>query len=238
LSLNLVSANSEETKRITERYERRIKQGLIYPMSNPEVYLNIQERERGILRLLSKRLTIPWDTARLFEIGCGDGGNLLNFIRYGFTTDLIVGNELIEERVAAATKSLPSRCKIIAGDALMIKADKCSFDIVFQSMVFTSILDTEFRNKLALKMWEWVSPGGGVLWYDFIYNNPNNPDVKGVPLREIRDLFPEGDISYEKITLAPPIARRIVKLHPSLYHVFNFMPLLRTHVLCWIEKKK
>jgi len=39
-----------------------------------------------------------------------------------------------------------------------------------------------------------------------IYNNPCNPDVRGVPLHRIRQLFPEGKIHHWKLTLAPPSA--------------------------------
>ena len=85
-------------------------------------------------------------------------------------------------------------------------------------------------------MWALVKPGGGVLWYDFVYNNPRNPDVRGVPLKHIRELFPRGKIYSWRITLAPPISRRVTRLHPALYAVFNLFPILRTHVLCWIQK--
>jgi len=85
-------------------------------------------------------------------------------------------------------------------------------------------------------MWALTKPGGGVLWYDFVYNNPRNPDVRSVPLHRIRALFPVGKIYPWKLTLAPPLSRRVTRLHPALYHVFNLLPSLRTHLLCWIRK--
>ena len=75
------------------------------------------------------------------------------------------------------------------------------------------------------------------MWYDFIYDNPKNKDVNGIPLKEIKELFPEAKIQYWSLTLAPPISRLITKIHPSLYNIFNAFPFLRTHILCWIEKK-
>jgi hypothetical protein len=122
------------------------------------------------------------------------------------------------------------------GDAAEIDLSEKPFDIVYQSTVFTSIMNHGFQQKLADRMWALTKPGGGVLWYDFIYNNPGNPDVRGVPLRHIRELFPQGKIHCWKLTLAPPISRRVTRLHPSLYSVFNLFPFLRTHVLCWIQK--
>lgn len=85
-------------------------------------------------------------------------------------------------------------------------------------------------------MWSLVKLGGGVLWYDFTYNNPNNPDVRGVPISRIMALFPSAKVRVQKVTLAPPIARRVVPLSPHLYGLLNTLPLLRTHALCYLEK--
>jgi hypothetical protein len=112
-----------------------------------------------------------------------------------------------------------------------------SQDIVFQSVVFSSLLDGEFRRLLAGQMWSWVKPGGGVLWYDFTYDNPHNKDVKGIGVRHIRELFPQGVVRSRRVTLAPPISRRICAVHPGLYPAFNSLSFLRTHVLCWIQKE-
>ncbi len=107
---------------------------------------------------------------------------------------------------------------------------------MLQSTVFSSLLDDAFQQRLADAMWAAVKPGGGVLWYDFTVDNPRNPDVRGVPLRRVRELFPGGELRARRITLAPPIARAVTRVHPSLYTLFNAVPLLRTHVLAWIAK--
>ena len=78
--------------------------------------------------------------------------------------------------------------------------------------------------------------GGAVLWYDFTVDNPRNRDVRGVPLSRVRALVPHGRIATRRVTLAPPIARAVTRLHPALYTLCNTVPLLRTHVLCWISK--
>jgi hypothetical protein len=111
-----------------------------------------------------------------------------------------------------------------------------SQDLVLQSTVFSSLLDDAFQQRLAHTMWQWLKPGGAVLWYDFTVNNPRNPDVRGVPLRRVQALFPQGRITHRRVTLAPPLARAVCALHPALYGVFNVLPLLRTHVLAWVHK--
>jgi hypothetical protein len=55
-------------------------------------------------------------------------------------------------------------------------------------------------------------------------------------MRRLKVLFPQGRLTVRRVTLAPPIARAVCRVHPALYHVFNVLPLLRTHVLAWIGK--
>jgi ubiquinone/menaquinone biosynthesis C-methylase UbiE len=172
----------------------------------------------------------------VLEVGCGTGGNLLELLRMGFAPRHLVGIELLPERFAQAMQTLPSAVTLMQGDASTVKLPDQSEDIVLQSTVFSSLLDAPFQWRLAQTMWRWVRPGGGVLWYDFTVNNPANPDVRGVPVERIRELFPEGRVQHQRVTLAPPLARRVCALHPRLYPVFNALPLLRTHVLAWIEK--
>ena len=227
-----------EPNAIVERYARR-NVGDRYSMLRPEVWQGVQERQRVMLRLFTRHL--GWkDFAdlTLTEVGCGSGGNLLDFIRFGFMPHNLCGIELLSERAAAARRSLPATTVIHVGDANYIDIEPDSQNVVFQSVVFSSLLDDGFQCDLASRMWQWVKPGGGVLWYDFIYNNPANPDVRGVPVKRVRTLFPLGEMIVRRVTLAPPISRRVCHFHPNAYHLFNLIPLLRTHVICWIGKKR
>lgn len=226
-----------EIDKIHQRYQRRSTlQGNPYDPLKADVYLGRQEKERALVRWIEGAGLAPVQNRRLLEIGCGSGANLLQFLQLGFLPENIVGNELLAERAALARRFVPTNTQILTGDASALDLPEASFDVVYQSTVFTSILDNAFQEKLANRMWHLVRPGGGVLWYDFIYNNPANPDVSGVTLRRIRELFPSGELTVSRLTLAPPVARRVTALHPSLYTLFNVFPFLRTHILCWIKK--
>jgi SAM-dependent methyltransferase len=195
-----------------------------------------QEKERIFIKWLKNFDVSEIKNLRLLEIGCGSGQNLMQFIKLGFAPNLLVGNELITERVESAKKILPDSVRIIEGDALAADLPENHFDIVFQSMVFSSILSNDFRIALAQKMWKLVKPGGGILWYDFIYNNPKNPDVKGIPFKEFQMLFPDSDIKKWRLTLAPPLSRAITSIHPFFYNIVNIFPFFRSHILCWTVK--
>lgn len=143
---------------------------------------------------------------------------------------------MLEERYESAKERLPAAVRLIHGDAATAPLDLASCDIVFASTLFSSLLDDAFQQQLAERMWAWTKPGGAVLWYDFTYDNPANPDVRGVSLIRVRQLFPLGAISSCRVTLAPPLARRACALHPSFYGLLDSVPWLRTHILCWIHK--
>jgi ubiquinone/menaquinone biosynthesis C-methylase UbiE len=226
-----------EAEEIIRRYERRKTiPGNRYSPLNASTYMSEHEKERVLIKLIKKERLEPLDNKRLLEIGCGTGINLLQLIRLGFQPENLFANDILTERIDVAKKKLPNLVNFYKGDILQLNLNSEYFDIVFQSMVFSSILDKEFRAQLAKKMWDWTKPGGGILWYDFIYNNPKNKDVSGISLKEVRKLFPSKDFHFCRLTLAPPFSRFITRVHPSLYTLFNSIYILRTHVLCFIKK--
>lgn len=228
----------DEPAAIAERYARR-NQGDLYSILRPEVALSTQEWQWQMLRLFGSVCGFTDADLRrlaLLDLGCGYGAHLLDFLRIGFLPEHLTGIELLAERAAMARSRLPPAVQIHHMDASEVAIAPGSQDIVFQSVVFSSLLDDTFQQRLAQHVWTWVRPGGGVLWYDFVYDNPNNRDVRGVPIQRINELFPQGRVTHRRVTLAPPISRRVCRLHPRAYHLFNLFPPFRTHVLAWIAK--
>jgi SAM-dependent methyltransferase len=224
-----------ETDAVRARYARRTATDR-YSALRPDVWQTLHERQRAMLALFTRLGWTDLAALRLLEVGCGSGANLLELLRLGFAPEHLCGAELLPERHAQARHCLPAAVTLHAGDALAMPVAAASQDIVFVSTVFSSLLDDAFQQRLADVMWGWVKPGGGVLWYDFTVNNPRNADVRGVPLRRVRELFAQADVQARRITLAPPIARRVTRLHPALYTAFNLLLPLRTHVLAWLQK--
>lgn len=224
-----------EVLAVIERYARR-REGDRYSLRRPGVIQMLEERRRAMVRLFAD---LEWNELAMrhaLEVGCGSGGILLELIGMGFAPENLIGLELRPETLAHACRRLPARVQLMAGDASEANIEPLSQDVVLQFTVFSSLLDDCFQHRLAETMWGWVRLGGGVLWYDFTVNNPFNADVRGVPVGRIRSLFPTARITVRRITLAPPLARAVCRAHPMLYPLFNALPLLRTHVLAWIEK--
>jgi SAM-dependent methyltransferase len=230
-----MSDSEREPNAVVERYARRVVTDR-YSLLQPDVWQTVQERQRAMLKLFVRLGWTDLAALRLIEVGCGSGGNLQELLRLGFAPQHLTGAELLPERIERARAGLPAAVTLYEGDAMRLQITAESQDIVLASTVFSSLLDDAFQQRLADAMWRWVKPGGGVLWYDFTYDNPRNPDVRGVPLARLRTLFPHGRIDARRVTLAPPLSRFVVRLHPAAYSVLNALPFLRTHLLCWIAK--
>ena len=222
-----------------DRYDRRKTEAVanLYDPFRPASMLARQERDRAMLKALR-----PWLAHRklsdisIMEVGCGGGGNLLHLIQLGAEPVKIFANELLPERMALAKRNLPAAVTFLPGDATRAAVPIESIDLVLQSTVFSSILDTAARHELAHRMTGWLRPGGAVLWYDFIFDNPANADVRGVPIAEVGRLFPTCRMVAHRVTLAPPIARRLGVFTHLLYPMLNALPFLRTHAMCLISK--
>ena len=228
--------NDPELQAVVERYARRPPLDDRYNPLRPDVWQALQERQRAMLRLLRAVGITDLSAVRLLEVGCGAGGNLLELLRLGFAPEQLAGIDLLSERVARARHVLPPAVRLEARDAITAPVPDASLDIVYVSTVFSSLLDDGTQQRLADAMWRWLRPGGGVLWYDFVVDNPRNADVRGVPLKRVRELFAHGTLRGRRVTLAPPLARAVCRVHSGAYTVFNAVPWLRTHVLAWIAK--
>jgi SAM-dependent methyltransferase len=234
--MNGPADEADEVAAVRERYARRAAADPRYSLAQPAALAALHERERAMVRLLVRAGLADFAALSLLEVGSGSGANLLGLLRLGFAPERLSGIELLAERHASARERLPAGVELICGDAASVPIAPASVDIVLQATVFSSLLDDAYQARLAQAMWAAVKPGGGVLWYDFTVDNPRNADVRGVPLARVRALFPQARMTWQRVTLAPPIARAACRLHPGLYGVFNAVPLLRTHVLCWLAR--
>jgi len=217
---------------VKEAYEQRKSDAAVIKNNSNARYsaFIVAEREKVYREFLLSYFKNLSDKT-FFEIGAGIGGNLNFFNQLGISWNNIYANELLDERFKVLSEHYP-QAHLISGDAGKIKEFDGFFDIVFQSTVFTSILDLDFKKHLASLMWKMKKPDGVILWYDFTYDNPNNKNVKGVKLDELSSLFPAAkQFKVKRVTLAPPIGRRV----GALYSFFNIFPFLRTHLVVLIS---
>lgn len=225
-----------ELEAIATRYERR-KSAVPGALYDPLQLANISIRqEREKLQSMSLGRWLGGRSLRdlsICEIGCGTGGNLLQLIQMGADPERIIANDLLPDRVEMARERLPSSVVFHSGDAREMPLSDGSLDLVVISTVFSSILDSGLRHSLASDVERWLKVGGAVLWYDFTFDNPRNPDVAKVTLSQVKELFPSCTIFARRATLAPPLARRF----PRAYGLLNLVPALRTHICALLVRR-
>jgi len=222
-----------ETERIKKYYDERKRDASVERSNSFDLFIHHTKNEREAVykQVILSKFEHP-ENIKIMEIGAGAGANIPFFSKIGIDNKNIFANELIDERAAILKKTFPD-IPVFVGDACTLNFEN-NFDIVFQSTVFTSILDADFKKRLAHKMWEMTKSNGIVLWYDFKYNNPQNKSVRGIDKNEIIRLFPlTSKIDFHNVTLAPPIGRRFQGIYKLLNTLF---PFLRTHVVAVIYK--
>jgi ubiquinone/menaquinone biosynthesis C-methylase UbiE len=208
-----------------------------YSWFNGSHLFMMQGRERTVLELFREHHVTDLSQCRILEIGCGHGQWLGDFLKWGAHPAKLMGIDLIPERIEWARERLPASVRLEVGSAAALDVADQSCDIVVQSTVLSSVLDQALRKEIARELLRATKPGGLILWYDFFVNNPRNPDVRGIKLGEIANLFPNCDIDVRRVTLAPPLTRAVVPHSRLLAEVLQVIPWLRTH-FCGVIRRK
>jgi ubiquinone/menaquinone biosynthesis C-methylase UbiE len=206
----------------------------LYTVLNPANLFSIQSRERTLIQLFHAEGIASLSELRILDLGCGTGGELRRFLGYGASPCNLFGLDLLMERLSVA-RQVNSYPGFAQGDGSRLPISDATFDIVLQFTVFSSILDPTFKADVAVEMLRVLKPGGLIVWYDF-WLNPTNPATRGIRPPEIKRLFPGCRYRFRRITLAPPIARRVVPISWLAGYLLEGLPFLRTHYLVGIRK--
>jgi len=222
-----------ETARVQYVYAQRRRQ---YVWGSVGHEFENQERERQTLALLRRHGFMPLTEKTILDVGCGSGSWMQQFIRWGARPELVTGIDLRPEALAKARATLPAAVQLEQGNAAALPFAPELFDIVLQSTMFTSVLDPSLRQQIASEMLRVLKPGGLILWYDFLLNNPRNPDVRGVRKREIFALFSGCKFDLRRVTLVPPVLRWLAPRSWFLTYMLGRVRPFCSHYLGVITK--
>jgi len=178
--------------------------------------------------LLRSAGLLPLAGRRILDVGCGVGQGLADFETWGARRGSLAGIDLLPDRVATASARLAG-ADLRVGDASSLPWEPGSFDIVFQATMFSSILEPAMKRAVAAEMTRVLARGGAIAWHDFFVDNPRNPAVRGIGRSELASLFPSFDLRLRRVTLAPPLARRLAPRAPLVALVAEELRVLNTH---------
>ena len=223
----------ERLRREYASREQRLAGSDIYSPLNRSYLFAVQQRQLHTVALLRSLGITSLATKRILELGCGKGGVLLEYLSLGALPEKLFGVDLLLDRIGIARKTLPS-IGISCGEGQYLPFPERGFDIVLQYTVFSSILDPEIRKNLAREMRRVLKPDGVIIWYDF-WLNPTNSHTHGIGLGEIRSLFQGCKFITKKITLAPPITRRLASISWAGCGLLESLKIFNTHYLVGIK---
>lgn len=230
----------KEVRRIRQVFHERKEQrgGRVsewLPYFNIYMRYALYERNLVLIHALRELNIRTLKGMRALDVGCG-GGTLLRYLfDFGAKPKDCFGIDVLEDTLRGAKELSPNLGFSVASAARLPFANE-TFDIAFQSLVFTAVLDPEIKRAIAAEVLRVLRKGGRFVWYDFIYDNPQNPNVKGIRRKEIRQLLPGCKLRFWRLTLAPPIGRITAAVSPFLFHLLSQVPFLCTHCLCIAEK--
>jgi SAM-dependent methyltransferase len=241
----------EEGARILAEYARRRRElpWDYYSLFRPAVLFAKQQRVRAALDLLRREGLADLRERRILEIGCGRGDWLADLEGWGARRELLAAIELDPVRGEAAQARFAAwrsesgevraaGADVRIGDASRLPWAAGSFALVIQSTVFSSVLRPDVRAAIAAEMTRVLRPDGAILWYDLRVDNPRNLNVGGVRGAEIRALFPDFRLRLRRVTLAPPLARRLVPRSWLLAGLLERFVVLNTHYLGLLRRTR
>jgi ubiquinone/menaquinone biosynthesis C-methylase UbiE len=228
-----MQAENQETERIQRVYATYAAAGLAeskWSLKNPGNLAIHSERSRALAKALARSGLLPLSDKHVLEVGCGSGGILRELILLGAKPSLLSGIDLIADRVESARIVLPEADLRVA-DARSLPFEAERFDLVMVFTVFSSILDAEVARQVATEIRRVLKPAGAVIWYDFQYNNPRNPNVRGIKQPQVATWFPGFRSYWKTLTVLPPLARRLGAVTAFVYPILAAIPLFRTHLM-------
>lgn len=222
--------------RLREEYaerKRHLAYRKLYSSFNPAQLFMLQQRQRDTLALLRRLSIHQLQDLDILELGCGSGGVLIEYLACAASPERLHGCDLLPDRVREAHERLP-HLPLACADGQNLPYPAGSFDLAMQYTAFSSVLNEQVKANLAREMMRVLKPGGRILWYDF-WLNPTNPQTRGIRPAEIRRLFPDCWFIFRKITLAPPIARRVIPVSWGLAYFLESLRVFNSHYLAVIQ---
>lgn len=228
----------QEITRVRKYYAKRIieHKGNLSNWLMPASLYMLQRREEEMMKLTHKLGIKEFSKKSLLEVGCGNGSWISRWTNLGIPQSSLYGIDIMEKYVEASKEltAFPSNMQVSSVTQLPFAND--TFDIISQSTVFTSILDSQARREGTGELLRVLKKGGCVFWYDFRYPSPKNPNVRKVDKKELLSLFSNCEIHLVSLTLLPPLIRKLSPLSFTLCRLLEKIPFLRSHYLAIIKK--
>lgn len=175
---------------------------------------------------------------KVLDVGGGGGAGLLRNIQAGFMPENLYLIDILDERVAEATKRLPNKVNIVHGDASsMTMFEDKFFNVVTSSTMFIQLLDESLAVRIGMEMMRVLKDDGTLLIFDWRYDFWKN-EYRAVDKTRIKKIFNNSIAIEERIggQIIPPLGRFLSKTMPSIYFCVQKLPFLQG-LVCYVLRK-
>lgn len=228
-----------ETREWYRQYNSRFGRERNDLLRNPGMLFQEMAYDACVIRAIRATGVNPRETSVL-EVGCGGGASLHNFMRLGFVPEKLHGVDILEERIHDANKRYPN-IEFRREDASRLSYQDASFDLVFESTMFTTLPDDELAGRIASEIIRVTRSGGWILLCDWRYDKPGHPEYRALSKSRLARLFgKKGTCRQVTLThgaLVPPLGRFLSAWAPSIYFlVSGVFPFLVGQVTVVLRK--
>jgi ubiquinone/menaquinone biosynthesis C-methylase UbiE len=189
----------------------------------------------AVIASLLKAVSIDLLGARVLDLGAGEGTDCARFGDLGVQAGHLVALDILEDRARRARRS-HSTMQCLVGDAARLPFRDASFNIVYQSTMLSSVLETDRRERILGEVRRVLGRGGVFLSYDTRYPNPRNRNTRPVRPRELATAFVGWPMRIQSLTPLPQLVRLLAPYSLAACRALEAIPPLRSHNLALVRK--
>jgi ubiquinone/menaquinone biosynthesis C-methylase UbiE len=173
---------------------------------------------------------------KVLDIGCGTGFWLAKLHGAGIAASRLTGIDVLSERAEHARRRVPG-ATILHADARALPFQDDYFSIVLMFTLLSSLSTGKEARRAMDEARRVVQPGGLLLAYEPCLPSPWNRAAHRITARDFKHagITPRRET---RLTLIPPIARRLGSKTEALYPLLAGIPGLRSHRLIAYRKPR
>lgn len=197
--------------------------------------ISIKDRNSKVKDLFIKN-NLDIKNAKILDLGCASGNFINSLLNIGIRKKNITGIDIRKNSIKNAKKRFPEiRFELM--DARKLEYSDNTFDCIIIFTLFSSVLKSLDRKKIAEEAKRVLKPTGLIIYYDVRMNNPFNKNIIGMNKKELSRIFYDMKFVCARITLIPPIARNLGIATSMLYPILCKLPFLNSHYICSLKVK-
>lgn len=197
--------------------------------------ISIKDRNSKVKDLFIKN-NLDIKNAKVLDLGCASGNFINSLLNIGIRKKNITGIDIRKNSIKNAKKRFPEiRFELM--DARKLEYSDNTFDCIIIFTLFSSVLKSLDRKKIAEEAKRVLKSTGLIIYYDVRMNNPFNKNIIGMNKKELSRIFHDMKFVCARITLIPPIARNLGIATSMLYPILCKLPFLNSHYICSLKVK-